>query len=115
MFNERKIVEITYEDWVNFSKNLEEFSKGLNVEEKALLRTFITNAGAELDALQEIESPDNDNHEFEMKLQPGVNIQNPKALVKNFKSSFSQSMPDLFDSSDTNPDSPEDSSMIWIE
>ena len=50
-----------------------------------------------------------------MKLQPGVNIQNPKALVKNFKSSFSQSMPDLFDPSDTNPDNPEDSSMIWIE
>ncbi|GIS95504.1 MAG: hypothetical protein CM1200mP22_27410 [Dehalococcoidia bacterium] len=45
MFNERKIVEITYEDWVNFSKNLEEFSKGLNVEEKALLRTFITMQG----------------------------------------------------------------------
>ena len=93
MFNERKIVEITYEDWVNFSKNLEEFSKGLNVEEKALLRTFITNAGAELDALQEIESPDNDNHEFEMKLQPGVNIQNPKRLLKILSPAFHNQCP----------------------
>ena len=115
MFNERKIVEITYEDWVNFSKNLEEFSKGLNVEEKALLRTFIANAAAELDALQEVESLDNDDQEFEMKLQPGVNIQNPKSLVKNFKSSFSQSMPDLFNSGDRSPGTPEDSSTIWIE
>ena len=77
MFNEQKIVEISYGDWVDFSKNLEEFYNGLNVEEKALLKTFIANAGAELDALQELESTNNDDQVFEMKLQPGINIHIP--------------------------------------
>ena len=115
MFNEQKVVEITYGDWVNFSKNLEEFSKGLTAEEKALLKTFIANAGAELDALQELENPDDDIKAFEMKLQPGVNIQNTKALVNNFKSSFSNLMPDTFNPTDIDASSSEDSSIIWIE
>ena len=115
MFNEQKIVEISYGDWVDFSKNLEEFSNGLNVEEKALLKTFIANAGAELDALQELESTDNDNQVFEMKLQPGINIQNTKALVKNFKSSLSNLVPDIFNPADIDRNSSDDSSTIWIE
>ena len=115
MFNQRKMVEITYEDWVNFSKNLEEFSKGLSLEEKALLKTFISNAGSELDALQELDGLENDNQVFEMKLQPGVNIQNPEALVKIFKSSFSKLMPEVFDPADIDETSSDDSSIIWIE
>ena len=115
MFNEQKTVEITYSDWVNFSKNLEEFFKGLSVEEKALLKTFIANAGAELDVLQELESPENDDQGFEMKLRPGVNIQNPKTLVKNFKSSFSNLVPDIFNPAQIEASNSDDSSIIWIE
>ena len=115
MFNEQKIVEISYGDWVNFSKNLEEFHTMLNVEEKALLKTFIANAGAELDILQDIESTNIDDQVFEMKLQPGINIQNTKAFVKNFKSSFSNLMPDIFESADMDGTSSGDSSTIWIE
>ena len=115
MFNEQKIVEISYGDWVNFSKNLEEFSNGLNIAEKALLKTFIANAGAELDALQELESTNNDDQVFEMKLQPGINIQNTKALVRNFKSSFSNLVPDIFNPADMDGNSSDDSSTIWIE
>ena len=115
MFNEQKIVEISYGDWVDFSKNLEEFSNGLNVEEKALLKTFIANAGAELDALQELEGTDNDAQVFEMKLQPGINIQNTKALAKNFKSSFSNLVPDIFNPADIDGNNADDSSTIWIE
>ena len=115
MFNEQKIVEISYVDWVNFSKNLEEFSNGLSVEEKALLKTFIANAGAELDALQELEITETDDQVFEMKLQPGINIQNTKALVKNFKSSFSNLVPDIFNPADIDGNNADDSSTIWIE
>ena len=114
MSGDEKRVETTSEDWLAFSRTIEQFSKDLDAVELLLLKALIDEAGAELELLAS-EVGEEDMHRSQESLHPGVNLMNIRALAEDYRTSFARLIPGIFDSREGAPGGDGSTSIIWIE